>query len=460
MGDFKNLVETVNPATEQKLDSYPCMSDAAVTEAIEACHDAHREWRKRSFSERAGVLCSIAGTLQQHKEPLARLMTDEMGKLLSQSFDEVDLCAAICEYAAEQAPEVLASQRRSLITGGTARVSFQPLGVVYGIQPWNYPAYQVVRYALASLAAGNGVLLKHASNVTGTGQQLQAIFNEAGLPDGLFRALVIGHEQSRAVIKHPLVRGVTLTGSAAAGREIGKQAGAALKKTVLELGSNDAYLVLEDADIDHAVKHAVQGRIYNNGETCIAAKRFIVTQPVYQCFRDAFVEAMDAVRLGDPTAEDSELGPMARSDLREKLHDQVQDSVEAGASVLCGGALPDRTGFYYPATVLEDVGPGQPAYTEELFGPVASLIVAKDRRDAMRIANDSRFGLGGGIFSADEDAAIALAEDHFDTGMVFINRFGLADPAMPFGGVKDSGYGREHGGFGLREFVNVKAVAT
>jgi succinate-semialdehyde dehydrogenase/glutarate-semialdehyde dehydrogenase len=306
--------------------------------------------------------------------------------------------------------------------------------------------------------AGNGVLLKHAESVTGSGKLLEKIYREAGLPENLFKVLTISHDQSDAVIENDLVRGVTLTGSAGAGRIIAEKAGQKLKKTVLELGSNDAYIVLEDADLEKAVKQCVTGRIYNNGETCVAAKRFIVVDAIYDKFRDAFVEAMKGVKFGDPMGGDADIGPMAREDLRDDLHDQVVKSVENGAKVACGGEKPDQAGFYYPATVLENVKPGQPAYDDELFGPVASLIRVKDADEAMKVANDSRFGLGGGIFTKDIDRAIDLADKHFDTGMVFINGFGLATPNMPFGGVKDSGYGREHGGFGMHEFVNAKAV--
>jgi succinate-semialdehyde dehydrogenase/glutarate-semialdehyde dehydrogenase len=316
----------------------------------------------------------------------------------------------------------------------------------------------VVRYSIANLVAGNGVLLKHAESVTGSGRMLERIYREAGLPEGLFAQLIISHEQSNTIIENDLVRGVTLTGSPGAGSEVGSRAAKALKKSVLELGSNDAYIVLEDADIDKAVKICVQGRIYNNGETCIAAKRFIVVDAIYDEFREAFVEAMKDVSMGDPTGDDCDIGPMAREDLRDDLHEQVEQSVAAGATILCGGKVPDRDGFFYPATVLADVAPGQPAYDDELFGPVASLIRAEDADDAIRIANDSRYGLGGGIITSDIERAVKIAAEDFDTGMVFLNGFGLAKPSMPFGGVKNSGYGREHGGFGMREFTNTKAV--
>ncbi len=451
-------VTTINPTTGDELKHYEYMSDAEVTNAIEKCHKAFLNWRHVPLEKRAKTIAAIGEELKANKEELGQLMTDEMGKLLKQSAQEIDLCAAICSYTSEHGPEVLKGDERTTLNGGKGLVSYEPIGVIYGIQPWNYPSYQVIRYAIASLMAGNGVLLKHASNVTGTAKMLEKIFKEAGLPDNLFTVLVIEHDQSDAIIEHDLVRGVTLTGSPDAGRKIAEKAGSELKKSVMELGSNDAYIVLEDADLERAIKMCVLGRIYNNGETCIAAKRFIVVDKIYDKFKEGFVAAMKALKMGDPNDGDSKIGPMARKDLREKLHKQVTKSVNHGAKILCGGQIPEGKGFYYPPTVLEAVTPGQPAYDDELFGPVASLIKAKDTTDAMRIANDSRFGLGGGIFSKDEERAIELAQKHFDTGMIFINAFGLADPAMPFGGVKDSGYGREHGGFGMKEFVNTKSV--
>lgn len=449
---------THNPNTGEELARYPQMSDEQMQAAIERCHEAFEQWKLVSLEDRADIIRKIGEGLAAHQDKLADLMTTEMGKLRSQGMEEVELCAGICQWTAEHAPAQLATERRELQSGEYGLIAYEPIGVIYGIQPWNFPCYQVVRYSIANLMAGNGVLLKHAESVTGSALELQRIYREAGLPEHLFTVLVIDHDQSDAVIAHDKVRGVTLTGSPSAGRIIGEQAGKALKKTVLELGSNDAYLVLEDADLDRAVQMCVMGRVYNNGETCVAAKRFIVTDAVYDQFKDRFVQAMQSLKSGDPMADDTDVGPMARQDLRDDLHDQVRKSVDAGATVLCGGEKPDGPGYFYPATVLENVEPGQPAYDDELFGPVASLIRAKDSDDAMRIANDSRFGLGGGIFSADTDRAIELATKHFDTGMVFVNGFGLAQPNMPFGGVKNSGYGREHGGFGVREFVNAKAV--
>ncbi|TDN88765.1 succinate-semialdehyde dehydrogenase/glutarate-semialdehyde dehydrogenase [Salegentibacter sp. 24] len=454
----EKTMKTVNPATGKDLETYNYFTDQESKDAVEACHQAFLKWREKSPEQRAEVIKAIGQKLTEHKDALVKLMTAEMGKLLQQGEQEVDLCAGICEWTAAHGPENLKNEERELPDGGRGIITYSPLGVIYGIQPWNFPAYQVIRYAIANLMAGNGILLKHAANVTGSGLLIEKIFQEAGLPKDLFKVLIIDHEQSDAIIEHELVRGVTLTGSPGAGKIIGEKAGANLKKTVLELGSNDAYMVLEDADVEKAVKWCVQGRIYNNGETCVAAKRFIVVEKLYDQFKEAFVEKMKSLKAGDPTNSDNDLGPMARKDLREELHQQVEDSVKKGAAVLCGGEIPEGEGFYYPATVLANVKPGQPAYDDELFGPVASLIKAKDDTDAMRIANDSRFGLGGGIFSEDVDKAVQLASQHFDTGMVFINSFGLAQPNMPFGGVKNSGYGREHGGFGLKEFVNAKAI--
>ncbi|AGC78431.1 succinate-semialdehyde dehydrogenase/glutarate-semialdehyde dehydrogenase [Nonlabens dokdonensis] len=455
---MSNQITTINPATEQEIKSYDLMSQEQTMTEIENCHKAFKEWKALPIEKRGDIIKKIGEKFKEHKDEFAELMTQEMGKLFKHGKQELDLCAGICEYTAATGPKELANENVDLQDGGKGIVTYSPLGVIYGIQPWNFPAYQVVRYSIVNLMAGNGILLKHAENVTGSALKLKEIYEEAGLPKDLFNVLIIDHDTSEKVIEHDLVRGVTFTGSAGAGRKIGEQAGKNIKKTVLELGSNDAYIVLEDADIDHAVKTCTRGRIYNNGETCVAAKRFIVVDAVYEEFKKGFVERMSNIKHGDPMDETSQLGPMARKDLREKLHNQVEESVEKGAEILCGGQLPDGDGYYYPSTVLGNVKPGQPAYDDELFGPVASLIKAKDQEDAMRIANDSRFGLGGGIFSKNEDKAIQLAQDHFDTGMVFINSFGLAQVDMPFGGVKDSGFGREHGGFGIKEFVNVKAI--
>ncbi|MGR3321703.1 MAG: NAD-dependent succinate-semialdehyde dehydrogenase [Pseudooceanicola sp.] len=450
--------QTVNPTTEEVVASYDYMTDDAANAAVEACHEAFTSWCKRSASDRAEIIRAIGPALQERKDELAELMTRETGKLLSASKDEIDLCAAICQWTATHGPSELEPEEREISNGRRGRVVHAPIGVIYGIQPWNFPAYQVIRYAIANLMAGNGVLLKHAASCTGSGLMLAEIFEAGGLPKDLFTVLLIDHDQSDRIIAHDKVRGVTLTGSPAAGAHVGAKAAEKLKKSVLELGSNDAYLVLDDADLDRAVKACVTGRIYNNGETCVAAKRFIVVDAIYDRFRDAFVEQMKAIKHGDPMQDGPDLGPLVTGQQRDDLHEQVQESVRNGAKLLCGGEIPEGKGFFYPATVLDEVAPGQPAYDDELFGPAAALIRAKDAEDAMRLANDSPYGLGGGIMSGDVDGAVKLAEAEFDTGMVFINGFGLATPEMPFGGVKQSGYGREHGGFGMKEFTNAKAI--
>jgi len=455
---MNKIITTINPATGNTIESYELMTKEHALDAVAKCHDAFLAWKTTSFEERAEIIINIGKKLNEHKEDFAKLMTQEMGKLIKHGHQEIDLCIAICDYTAATGAKELANQEKELLNGGKGIVSFAPLGVIYGIQPWNFPAYQVVRYVIANLMAGNGLLLKHAKNVTGSALKLKEIFDQAGLPENLFTVLIVNHDVSDTIIAHKLVRGITFTGSANAGKTIAVQAAKSIKKTVLELGSNDAYIVLEDADMELAITTCVNGRLYNNGETCVAAKRFIVVDAVYDQFKKGFVERMSTIKTGDPFDKNMELGPMARKDLREKIHNQVKDSIEKGAEVLCGGKMPEGAGFYYPSTVLGNVNPGQPAYDEELFGPVASLIKAKDQEDAIRIANDSRFGLGGGIFSKDEDKAIALAQKHFDTGMVFINSFGTAQVEMPFGGVKDSGYGNEHGGFGIKEFVNPKSI--
>ena len=452
-------ITTINPATEEEIQTYDLMSEHEATERVEACHDAFLKWREVPRKDRATYLTKIAQKLRDNVEELSALMTQETGKLLKDGRTEVEICAAIFDYTAEHGPELLADEERTH-AGGKKRgvVSYQPIGVIYSIQPWNFPLYQPVRVLAASLMIGNGCVLKHASICTGSGLRLRELCIEAGLPEDLFQVILINHDTSDKLIEHPKVRGVTLTGSDQAGSHVGSVAAKALKKTVLELGSNDAYLVLEDADIETAVKYSVIGRLYNNGETCVSAKRFIVADKVYDAFVDALVEQMKQITLGDPTDEATQLGPLSSQGQFDTVKEQVEQSIAKGAKLLCGGTAPDRTGAYYPATVLAEVTPGMPAYDDEIFGPVASVIRAKDDEDAMRLANDSRYGLGGGIFTKDEDRALKLARDYFDTGMIRINSFGAADPNMPFGGVKNSGYGREHGGFGMKEFVNAKAI--
>lgn len=451
-------ITTINPTTGEAIEDYSYMSSEEVNNIIDTSHAAFLKWRETSTDERAKVITSIGDTLIKYKQELAELMTKERGKLFSQSLEEVDLCKGICDFTAANGVAALADEEREIEGLKKGIVSYQPIGIIYGIQPWNFPAYQIFRYTIANLMAGNSVLLKHASNVTGSGKLVEKILHESDLPNDLFQLLIIDHDQSEKVIEHDKVRGVTLTGSDKAGSIVGQQAAKVLKKTVLELGSNDAFIVLEDADLDLAVEQCTYARLYNNGETCVAAKRFIVVDSLYDEFREKVIKVFADKKVGDPMKDSSDIGPLARKDLQEKLHKQVEDSVAKGATIAVGGKLPEGKGNFYPATILENVSAGQPAYDDELFGPVASLIRAKDQKDALRIANSSRYGLGGAIFSKDEDKAIRLAAEQFDTGMIYINGFGLANPALPFGGVKNSGYGREHGGFGMKEFVNIKGI--
>lgn len=454
-------ITTINPATGKEIKSYNYMSDAEVNKIIEASHQAFLQWRETSHEERAKVITSIGDKLIEHKEDLARLMTEERGKTYEHSLQEVDLCKSICDYTAANGVAALADDERDLEGLEKGIITYQPIGIIYGIQPWNYPAYQVFRYTIANLMAGNAILLKHAANVTGSGLLIEKILHESDLPNDLFRTLIISHDQSEQIIANNKIRGVTLTGSDKAGAVVAQQAAKVLKKTVMELGSNDAFIVLEDADLELAATTCAHARLYNNGETCVAAKRFIVVDSVYDEFRELLIEKFKGYKVGDPMQETTDVGPMSSTQQRETLQKQVQESIDKGAKVAYSSDVDDslpKEGAYQPLVILENISEDQPAYKDELFGPVASLIRAKDEKDAFRIANDSRYGLGGGVFSKDEDKAIRLATKYFDTGMIYINGYSLVQPGLPFGGVKDSGFGREHGGFGIKEFVNIKAL--
>jgi succinate-semialdehyde dehydrogenase / glutarate-semialdehyde dehydrogenase len=449
----------VNPATGETLDSYPEMSDNDVEEIVQAAHRAQQAWRTTAFPERARLLLRAAAILRERSEAFARLMTLEMGKPLKEARGEVEKCAWVCEYYAEHGEAQLAPE--PVDTPGSEAstyVSFQPLGLVLAIMPWNFPFWQVFRFAAPTLMAGNGGILKHAPNVPGCALAIEKVIHDAGFPPELFRSVVVDLDQTSRIIEHPLVRAVTLTGSVGAGKAVAAQAGAQLKKTVLELGGSDPYIVLEDADLDAAVGASVTSRMLNSGQSCIAAKRFLVVEPLREAFERRMVDRMGRTVMGDPMDEATTLGPQARHDLRDQLHRQVRESVEAGARLLLGGELPEGPGAFYPATVLADVKPGMPAYDEELFGPVASIIGVADEKDAMRVANDTPFGLGGAIFTADRERGERLAVHELEAGACFVNAFVRSDPRLPFGGVKESGYGRELSAFGIREFVNVKAV--
>jgi succinate-semialdehyde dehydrogenase/glutarate-semialdehyde dehydrogenase len=384
-------------------------------------------------------------------------MTMEMGKPVMGGVAEAEKCAWVCDYYAQEAERVLADQE---VESDASRsfVTFQPIGVVLAVMPWNFPFWQVFRFAAPNLMAGNAGLLKHASNVPGCALAIEDVFREAGFPDGLFRSLLIPGSRVDGVIENPLVRAVTLTGSTPAGQAVAAKAGAVLKKTVLELGGSDPYVILEDADLETAASVCATARLINSGQSCIAAKRFVVVEAVREEFEKRFVAAMAATKMGDPMEEDTVVGPQARTDLRDELHDQVVRSIDAGARCVLGGKIPSGPGAYYPPTVLTDVAPGMPAYVEELFGPVASVIPVPDEVEALRVANDSCFGLGAAVFTRDREKGTRIAREELEAGACFVNAFVRSDPRLPFGGVKESGYGRELSPFGILEFVNIKTV--
>jgi succinate-semialdehyde dehydrogenase / glutarate-semialdehyde dehydrogenase len=450
-------IESINPATGERLERYEAMQRTAVNDAIAQAHQAFLAWRRKSFEERARHLQSAAAILRGKAEELARLMAREMGKPLRDGIAEVQKCAQCCEFFAQNAARLLAREPADT-EAHNSFVTFNPIGVVLAVMPWNFPFWQVFRFAAPGLMAGNAAVLKHASNVPGCALAIEQLLREAGLPANLFRTLLIGNAEVEAVIEHPLVRAVTLTGSGPAGRSVARKAGEMLKKTVLELGGSDPYLVLEDADLDLAATVCAKGRLVNGGQSCIAAKRFIVVEPVRREFEQRFVEKMKAVRQGDPMDMATEIGPLARHDLREGLHRQVEQSIRRGARCLLGGEMPEGPGAYYPATVLTDVRKGMPAYDQELFGPVAAVIAVRDEAEAIAVANDSSFGLGGAVITRDLARGERIAAEAIESGCVFVNDAVRSDVRLPFGGVKESGYGRELSGYGIREFVNIKTV--
>jgi len=399
---------------------------------------------------------AAARLLRERKAEYGRLMALEMGKPVAQGEAEAEKCAWACEYYAEHAGAFLAPEPRAT-DASRSFVRFDPLGPVLAIMPWNFPFWQVLRFAAPALMAGNAGVLKHASNVPQCARAVEALLREAGFPEGLFRAVLIGPEAVPRLIADPRVQAVTLTGSDRAGSQVAEQAGRHLKKTVLELGGSDPFIVLEDADLPRAAKTAADARLINSGQSCIAAKRFVVVEAVAERFLELFVTEMQSRRVGDPLARDTAVGPQARRDLRDALHRQVQESVRRGARLLLGGEVPAGPGAFYPPTVLAAVAPGSPAFDEETFGPAAAVIRAKDERDAIRLANASPYGLGASLWTEDRARAERLAPD-IEAGSVFVNGLVKSDPRLPFGGVKRSGYGRELSEFGIREFVNIKTV--
>jgi succinate-semialdehyde dehydrogenase/glutarate-semialdehyde dehydrogenase len=455
--EARDKFQTVNPATGEPGRSYDQHSLDDAHAAAAAAHKAFLDWRRTSFADRAAVVRKAGELLRARKDEYARLMTEEMGKTLDDGRAEIEKCALNCDWFADHAERYLANEPRD-IGGPEAFVTFNPLGVVLAVMPWNFPFWQVFRFVAPALMAGNGALLKHASNVPGCALAIEQVLHDAGVPRDLFRTLLLPSSDVEELITDENVAAVTLTGSVRAGKAVATAAGSVLKKCVLELGGSDAYLVLEDADIRAAAKIAATARMVNGGQSCIAGKRFIVVRPVLEQFESALVDAMRGYEMADPGKDGTKLGPMQSVKARDEIHRQVTESVRKGARLLLGGHVPDRPGAWYPATVLTNVLPGQPAHDEEVFGPVAAIIAAEDERDAVRIANHSEFGLGSGVLTGNPDRGRRIAAEELDAGLSFVNENVRSDPRMPFGGVKHSGYGRECGEFGIREFTNIKSV--
>ncbi len=449
-------MRVINPTTGEVVREVQEHDGAFLREALDRAARTFEAWRDTTFKERAEKMRRAGGLLRQRKGRYAALMVEEMGKTLPAAEAEVEKCAWVCEHYAEHAERYLAPEEVPT-DASRSFVRFDSLGPVLAVMPWNFPFWQVFRFAAPALMAGNVGLLKHASNVPGCALAIEEVFRDAGFPRGCFQTLLIPSSQVEAVIRDPVVRAVTLTGSEPAGRSVAAAAGAVLKKTVLELGGSDPFVVLADADLEAAVSTAVAARIINNGQSCIAAKRFIVVEEVADRFEADFTRAMEALRVGDPMDRATDLGPLAREDLLVELHDQVTRSVAAGAQILTGGRRLERPGFFYAPTVLTRVEPGMAVHDEETFGPVAAVCRARDAEHAVALANRSAFGLGAAIFTRDVERALALAA-RIEAGSVFINNLVQSDPRLPFGGVKASGYGRELGVFGIREFVNIKTV--
>ena len=448
--------QSINPATGDALETFAETSPDALEGILERADRASRDWRRQPVVERAERLRAAARLLRERKDAYARTMALEMGKPLAQGVGEAEKCAWACDYYAEHGAAFLADERREA-DGSRSYVRFEAIGPVLAIMPWNFPFWQVFRFAAPALVAGNAGLLKHAPNVSRCALEIEGVFREAGFPDGLFRAVFLENEAVGSVIADARVRAVTLTGSDRAGSQVAQQAGRHLKKTVLELGGSDPFIVLEDADLVKAAQVAAEARLINSGQSCIAAKRFIVVERVADRFLERFTAEMRTRRVGDPLDPKTQIGPQARLDLRANLHRQVEESVKRGGRLVVGGQLPEGPAAFYPPTVLVAVEPGMPAFDEETFGPVAAVIRARDEGDAIRIANASVYGLGAAVWTEDTKRGERVARD-IEAGSVFVNGLVKSDPRLPFGGVKRSGYGRELSEYGLREFTNIKTV--
>ncbi len=449
-------LQTINPATEELVESFEELNENQINEKLEIAHSAFLKWRETDFAERANLMRNAAIILKTKKEEFGKLMAREMGKPVKQGEAEAEKCAWVCNYYADNAATMLSNEFVST-DASESYVQFDPLGIVLAVMPWNFPFWQVFRFAAPALMAGNVGVLKHASNVSRCALTIEDIFREAGFPAGVFQSLLIGSNKVADIINNPLVKAATLTGSENAGKNVARLSGANLKKTVMELGGSDPFIILDDASLETAADIGVTARLINNGQSCIAAKRFIVVEKTYDDFLDLFSEKMKNIKMGDPLDYNTDLGPLARKDLLLDLNLQVQSSIKLGAKLLMGGNMPDSKGYFYPATILTDVTPGMPAFDEELFGPVAAVIKAKDNKEAIKLANNSAFGLGASLWTRDIEKAKELAHK-IEAGAVFVNGLVKSDPRLPFGGIKLSGYGRELSHYGIKEFVNIKTV--
>ncbi len=447
---------SINPANGERIATYEEMPVDAVSDVLRKMHGAFLEGREKPIGDRSDAFHRLSVILKERKNGLALLMAQEMGKPLDQGRAEIDKCAWLSEYYADFAETFL--QTEPMEAGGSkSYIMYQPLGVILAVMPWNFPFWQVFRSGVSAIMAGNTILLKHAPSVCGCAMAIEDLFNAADFPVPVLRSLIVDVERVPGIIDDPRVAAVTLTGSPKAGSAVAARAGASLKKCILELGGSDSYLVLEDADVKAAAEICVSSRLINSGQSCIAAKRFIVVDPVREKFESLFVEKMRSRNMGDPVGDDIDLGPIARRDLRDALHDQVVRSVDQGARLLLGGEIPEGKGFFYPPTVLTDVRKGQPVFDEETFGPVGAIIPAADEDEAVRLANDSPYGLGAAVFTKNALHGEEVAS-RLDVGNVYVNDFVKSDPRLPFGGIKKSGHGRELSVTGIRELVNVKSV--
>jgi len=446
----------INPATGEKVAEYDRITINEAKEKVSQANKTYTGWKLKNFKERAAFMHKLADILDDNKEEYAQLATQEMGKVIGQSRKEIEKCALVCRYYADNT-EALLTDEIVKTEATKSYVTFQPIGVVLAVMPWNFPFYQVIRFAAPALMAGNTAVLKHASNVQGCALALEQAFEKAGFPKGAFSNLNIDSKLVEQVIEDKNIVAITLTGSDPAGRSVASIAGKNLKKTVMELGGSDAYVVLDDVDLEKATDLATLGRLQNNGQTCIAAKRFVVLEAIYDDFLALFTKKMKAAKMGEPTNEDTYYGPMARKDLRDELHGQVLKTVAQGGKLVLGGEIPNQKGAYYPATILADLKPGMEGFDNELFGPVASVIRAKDDDDAIALANNSQYGLGSGVLTSNNERGEKIALQ-LEAGSSFVNKLVVSDPRLPFGGVKNSGYGRELAAYGIREFVNTKTI--